>query len=75
MPYNYILLKAILEKIKLNLRGAIIVVDEAYNISQATKGHIVWDIDGTTDQNWVKKLSYLLRKIDAVMLEQELERM
>ena len=74
MPYNYLLDRQIRIKSKVKVSDAIIIIDEAHNISQAAEEAMSFQINTDQLEKIEYELCYLLSKLDKKLLKVEFEK-
>ena len=63
MPYNYIADSRIRDRMKINLRDDIVIIDEAHNIPQVIEDSSSFKLDTTTFKRILFELSLIEGKI------------
>jgi len=67
MPYNYILSNQLRKNMGISLEGAIVIIDEAHNISQAAEQALSFEINTVALRRITHELTYLLKLYDFEM--------
>ena len=69
MPYNYILSSQLRKNMQINLQDAIVIIDEAHNISQAAEQALSFEISTENLKRITYELTYLVKQRDPSVLD------